>query len=149
MFTYNVTPKELYDKDVAKFDASFETLKINNLIDITYEPTVSVNMPVPPAKMEIPAVESESPIPQWLKNNIEWWVAGQIDDQAFIQGLQFLIKEGIMVIPETEKSVTSPENQEVPDWIKNNADWWAQGLITDDDFLKGITFLVENGIIVV
>ena len=54
-----------------------------------------------------------------------------------------------MVIPETEKSATSPENQEVPDWIKNNADWWAQGLITDDDFLKGITFLVENGIIVV
>ena len=36
---------------------------------------------------------------------------------------------------------------EIPSWIKNNADWWAQGLISDDDFVKGIQFLVEQGII--
>jgi len=40
-------------------------------------------------------------------------------------------------------------SQEIPAWIKNNADWWSQGLISDGDFLKGITFLVENGIITV
>jgi len=27
------------------------------------------------------------------------------------------------------------------------ADWWNQGLITDDDFVKGIQYLVEQGII--
>jgi len=35
----------------------------------------------------------------------------------------------------------------VPDWIKNNAGWWADGLITEDDFVKGIQYLVEQGII--
>ena len=37
-------------------------------------------------------------IPGWIKNNAEWWAAGQIDDDSFIQGIQFLIKEGIMRI---------------------------------------------------
>ena len=38
-------------------------------------------------------------------------------------------------------------NDEIPAWIKNNAGWWSDGQITDDDFLKGIEFLVKNGII--
>jgi len=37
----------------------------------------------------------------------------------------------------------------LPSWVKNNADWWSQGLISDEDFVKGIQFMVENGIITV
>jgi hypothetical protein len=37
----------------------------------------------------------------------------------------------------------------VPMWIKNIAGWWAKELITDDDFVKGIQYLVEQGIIIV
>lgn len=88
-----------------------------------------------------------TPIPSWIKTNAEWWVQDRIDDQTFIQGIQFLIKEGIMVVPKTEK-VENYSEALVPFWIKNNAGWWTQGLISDDDFLKGITFLVEKGIIV-
>ena len=43
----------------------------------------------------------------------------------------------------------SNETESIPTWIKNNADWWSQRLIPDADFLKGIQFLVENGIIAV
>ncbi|MDH3488358.1 MAG: hypothetical protein OEL82_10010 [Nitrosopumilus sp.] len=60
-----------------------------------------------------------------------------------------LEEHGIIQIPETTKSGTSVTSQEIPSWIKNNADWWSQGLISDDDFLKGIQFMVENGIIAV
>jgi len=35
----------------------------------------------------------------------------------------------------------------VPDWIKSNAAWWAEGTVDDTTFLNGITFLIENGII--
>ena len=35
----------------------------------------------------------------------------------------------------------------VPDWIKTNAGWWADGLISEDDFLNGMKYLVEKGII--
>ncbi|MDH3384387.1 MAG: phosphate/phosphite/phosphonate ABC transporter substrate-binding protein [Nitrosopumilus sp.] len=35
----------------------------------------------------------------------------------------------------------------VPEWIKNNAGWWANGEIDDKTFLDGIKFLIENRII--
>ena len=41
---------------------------------------------------------TESVIPKWIKNNAKWWVDGNIPDSAFISGLQWLIKNGIMQI---------------------------------------------------
>ena len=35
---------------------------------------------------------------------------------------------------------------QIPSWIKNNAKWWAQGSLTDDDFTKGIQYMIHNGI---
>jgi len=58
-----------------------------------------------------------------------------------------LIKEDIILIPETDASSPAGDSEGIPAWIKNNADWWSQGLISDDDFVKGIQYLVENGII--
>jgi len=90
--------------------------------------------------------KSATAIPGWIKNNAGWWADGVIDDSSFLQGIQFLIKEGIMVIPSTETTETS-ESQEVPGWIKNNAGWWADGKIDDSSFLQGIQYLVKVGII--
>jgi hypothetical protein len=35
----------------------------------------------------------------------------------------------------------------IPSWIKNNAKWWADGTITESDFLKGVEHLIQNKII--
>ena len=35
-------------------------------------------------------------IPEWIRNNALWWSEGQIDDDTFIQGLEFLIQRGII-----------------------------------------------------
>jgi hypothetical protein len=32
-------------------------------------------------------------------------------------------------------------------WIKNNAGWWSKGLISDNEFIKGIEYLVKSKII--
>ena len=77
-----------------------------------------------------------------------WWATDQIDDSSFLQGIQYLIKEGIMVIPPTEISGSS-ESQGVPAWVKNNAGWWADGQIDDNSFISGIQYLIKSGIIVV
>jgi hypothetical protein len=91
-------------------------------------------------------IAEEAAIPGWVKNNAGWWADGQIPDSAFLQGIQFLIKEGIMVIPPTETSEYS--ESKVPAWIKNNASWWADGHIDDNTFVSGIQYLVKVGIIV-
>ena len=83
--------------------------------------------------------------PNWIKNNAEWWADGAIDDSAFTQGLQFLIKEKVMNVE--SKSLKSAESQEIPAWIKNNAKWWADGSIDEGSFLAGIEYLVKEGII--
>jgi hypothetical protein len=34
----------------------------------------------------------------------------------------------------------------IPSWIKNNAGWWADGLIDDGSFVSGIQWLISNGV---
>ena len=51
-------------------------------------------MKIPPTTQETDSGSNE--IPAWIKNNAGWWADGQIDDDSFVQGIQFLIKEGIM-----------------------------------------------------
>jgi len=43
-------------------------------------------------------VESSNEIPVWIKNNAGWWADGSIDDDSFVQGIQFLVQEGFMKI---------------------------------------------------
>jgi len=84
-------------------------------------------------------------IPAWIKNNAGWWADGAISDNDFVQGIQFLINEDIIRIPETTPGQSSGSN-EIPAWIKNNAGWWADGAISDNDFVLGIQYLIQVGI---
>ena len=47
--------------------------------------------------------------------------------------------------------VESEEQNEVnvPEWVKNNAGWWADGQIDNKSFATGIEFLIKIGLIVV
>ena len=42
---------------------------------------------------------------------------------------------------------TKTTDYEIPDWIRNNAKWWADGLITDQDYIKGLQYLISQGIL--
>ena len=46
------------------------------------------------------------------------------------------------------KSSVSESGQviSIPDWIRNNARWFADGTITESDFTSGIEFMIKNGI---
>jgi hypothetical protein len=46
------------------------------------------------------------------------------------------------------RPIASAQNQ-IPSWIKSNAGWWADGTISDGEFLSGIEFLIKDGIITV
>jgi len=89
----------------------------------------------------------EYQIPEWVKNNAGWWADGQIPDSAFVQGIQFLIKDGIVIVPVGES--TAQNESSIPEWIKTNAGWWADGQIDDKTFATGIEYLIKIGLIVV
>ena len=93
--------------------------------------------------------ESQKEIPDWIRHNAKWWTQGNIDDKTFVGGIQFMITEGIIQIPETVQPTITTNSENIPEWIKKNANWWSQQLISDKEFLKGIQFMVEKGIIAV
>ena len=94
---------------------------------------------------------SSSVIPLQFKNHAALWTEGQIGDDSFVQSIEHLIKDGIISVS-SSYTVSDSEDiitREIPQWTKNNIDWWLQGLISDDVFLQNVEYLIENEIIVV
>ena len=85
-------------------------------------------------------------IPSWIKNSAGWWADDQIDDETFVQGIEYLVKQNILQISATSSEESS--SNEIPSWIKNNAGWWADDQIDDETFVQGIQFLIRQGIVV-
>jgi len=84
-------------------------------------------------------------IPNWIKDVAAFWCDDKIDDASFIEGIQYLIENGIIIVQATTSG--SSGTQEIPSWVKNNACWWSQGLIADEDFASGLKYLIEIGVI--
>ena len=89
---------------------------------------------------------SEILIPDWVRNNAGWWSAGQINDNDFASGIEFMIKEGIITVP-TKSNGQSSGNSSIPEWVRNNAGWWSERLISDKEFANGLQYLIANKII--
>ncbi|MFB5597457.1 MAG: peptidase [Nitrosopumilaceae archaeon] len=49
--------------------------------------------------------------------------------------------------PVPEPEPTKVTKVQIPDWVRNNAGWWAAGSIGDSDFASGIEFMIKEGII--
>ena len=89
---------------------------------------------------------SAQDIPPWIKNNASWWAEDKINDDEFVNGIQYLIQKEILRIPQTQISKTQ-ESEDIPPWIKNNASWWAEDKINDDEFVNGIQYLISQHIV--
>ena len=83
-------------------------------------------------------------VPDWVKNNAGWWAEGQIDDAAFVSGVQYMIENGIINVPSTTRS--SGASDTIPTWVKNNAGWWADGTLTENEFVNALQYLIKMGI---
>jgi len=92
-----------------------------------------------------PSYGNQIQMPTWIKNNAKWWAQGEIGDSDFVKGIEYLVHQGIIKIPNTE-TANSTQTQ-IPKWVKNNAGWWANGSIGDEDFVKGIQYLIQVNII--
>ncbi len=46
-------------------------------------------------------------------------------------------------------SISAQTPTEIPSWVKNTSEWWANDEINDHEFLKAIEYFVENQIIVI
>jgi len=107
------------------FDSQFPGISIYNILG--YEDPVSV--------------------PDWIRNNAELWASGAITDSTFVTGIEFMLENNIIMIPNIPSGGASGD--EIPDWIRNNAHWWSQDLISEDEFVNSLKFLIREGIIII
>lgn len=77
-------------------------------------------------------------------------ITGLTNDASYNFKVSAINSEGIgkesvsaSVIP---KSATN-SILKIPQWVKNNAEWWAQGLISDSEYAQAIEYLINQGII--
>jgi len=90
----------------------------------------------------------EIALPFWIKDLAKMWITEPlVTDKDFARAIEYLIEKEIIKIPYTE-----PEGEtvaKIPDWVKNNAEWWISEKISDKEFTLSLQYLVKNGIITV
>jgi len=88
-------------------------------------------------------------IPSWVKDIAGFWCANEIDSNGFVQVIQWMIDNNLIIIPEemAAQAASDAGSGGVPDWIQFNACIWYQGEIGDKEFSTTLEWLINNGII--
>ena len=90
----------------------------------------------------------EVAIPFWIRDLAKMWVTEPlVTDKDFGRAIGYLIQHEIIKIPYTEPEGDVITN--IPDWVKNNAEWWVTGKISDTEFTVALQYLIKKGIILV
>ena len=84
-FGHNVIEFDVPDDVTGVMTLQFENLNGSDLADAVLSVVVD-------------RVSIEASIPVWVKNNAGWWAEGQIDDETFVSGIQYLIKVGVIKV---------------------------------------------------
>ena len=90
----------------------------------------------------------EVSIPFWIRDLAKMWITEPlVTDKDFGRAIGYLIQHEIIKIPYTEPEGDTITN--IPDWVKNNAEWWVTGKISDTEFTVALQYLIKKGIILV
>ena len=92
-FSYEIVPDEEFSEGKYTVRAQYGTSKV------TVEKTSFViESGSVEASTDQKTTDGPQNIPDWVRNNAAWWAEGSIDDNSFVQGIQYMIKEGLMRI---------------------------------------------------
>jgi len=97
--------EEIGQASIVSADMGFSVIEfdvpddVNGIITLQFENLNGSDL----AKAIFPVVVNrinidETSIPVWIKNNAGWWATDQIDDSSFLQGIQYLVQNGIIVV---------------------------------------------------
>jgi hypothetical protein len=86
-------------------------------------------------------------IPDWIRNDVNWWSTNEISDLEFLEDINYLFKK--QVISVSDRYVIAESQRYIPSWVKTSAGWWHEENISDDEFLNIIENLVKRKIIVI
>ncbi len=121
-FVYSTSPASDFENHIDEFEDSVKTLSINNLVNLQYE------------------------IPNDLKNDN---MDDRDDTREKTREQSSETESQTQIDPpslDLETEASDEVIQNITEWVKKNAEWWAQGASGDSDFVSGIQFLIKEGI---
>ena len=83
-------------------------------------------------------------IPAQYKILVKSWVEGTYKQEDFAALIRELINFKIINVPNYQTQLTSIY---VPHWLENNAKWWSDDSISDDEFGSALQYLLQKEII--
>ena len=86
-------------------------------------------------------------VPDWIKTYAQNWAMGEITDNEFIYGLNFMLQNKIIVLSDLDDA--SPVIDDLPSWFRNTAFWWSNDLISQQEFINSIKYLIQEDIIII
>nr|AIF18524.1 hypothetical protein [uncultured marine thaumarchaeote KM3_83_D12] len=98
-------------KNVAGWWANDEISENEFLTGIEYlinNDIISVSLTRCGETIESQTTSSAKMVPDWIKNNAKWWHEDLIDDTAFINGIEYLVKEQIIRLDLTKIQGNAP-----------------------------------------
>lgn len=124
----------------AKFDSEGTTLSIRGYNSYPLETYANFEFPPISGNEKFKVTLNDEPVDfiQSIDEMGFWHVALSVGATS----------QGVLKISGFEKGLP-PELPKIPQWIKLNANWWKNDKISDLEFLEGINFLFDKGIIVV
>ena len=124
-FVYFTTPASDFEKHIDEFEDSVKTLSINNLVDLQYE--------IPDDLSGETRDDRKDTREKMREQSSETESQPQIDPPSL----------------DLDAGPSDEAIQNIPEWVKKNAEWWSQGAIGDSDFVSGIQFLIKEGIMTI
>ena len=124
----------------AKFDDEGTIMSINGYNSYPWETYANFEFPPISGNEKFQVTLNDKPVEfiQSVDDMGFWHVAFNVGP----------VSQGVVKISGFEKGLP-PEVPKIPVWIKQNAQWWATDQISDGEFLEGIQFLFEKGVVFV
>ncbi len=110
--------------------SSAETTRIKLKIGYADLQAVSPSTISPPS---VPTIDS-------IKAAAKIWCDGNASGASYVKILQNLAASKFV-------TAKSGSGTQIPLWFKNTACWWSDGKISDSDFISGIQFLLDKGLL--
>jgi hypothetical protein len=76
-----------------------------------------------------------------IKDATKIWCDGNTGDASFVKILQILSANKFVTVTK------SGSGTQTPLWFKNPACWWSNGKISNSNFLSGVQFLLDKGLL--
>jgi hypothetical protein len=85
-------------------------------------------------------------IPEVIRQFVMEWLNDKIPDGYMVDAFQKYVDVSLIDIP-FEINDENILEIDIPNWVKNTAYWWIQGVISDNDFSQMINYMIDENII--